>query len=329
MKYRELGRTDIEVSVVAMGCWAIAGGWTWGPQDEADSIATIHAALDAGVNFFDTAEGYGGGYSEEVLGRALKGRRHEAVIATKVSRSNLSPDDVLQACEGSLRCLQTDVIDLYQIHWPSRTVPLDETMAALQKLHDQGKVRAIGVCNFGAGDLPDLLDIGWVETNQLPYSLLWRAIEYEIQPQCVEAGVGILCYSPLMQGLLTGKYATPDEVPEGRARIRLFSGDRPGSRHGEAGCETEAFAAVKEIGRISGEVSEPMAKVAVAWLLAQPGVNAVLAGARKPDQIEQTAQAADLELSSEVVDRLTEATDAVKRILGPNPDMWQMESRFR
>jgi myo-inositol catabolism protein IolS len=329
MRYRELGRTDIEVSVVAMGCWAIAGGPTWGPQDEADSIATIHAALDAGVNFFDTAEGYGNGYSEEVLGRALKGRRHEAVIATKVSRRNLEPDDVLQACEGSLRRLQTNVIDLYQIHWPSRTVPLDETMAALQKLYDQGKVRAIGVCNFGAGDLPDLLDIGWVETNQLPYSLLWRAIEYEIQPRCVEAGVGILCYSPLMQGLLTGKYDSPDEVPGGRARTRLFSGDRPGSRHGEAGCEAEAFAAIGEIGRISGEIGRPMAEVAVAWLLHQPGVTSIIAGARQPDQIRQTAWAADLELFSEVVDRLTEATDEVKRILGPNPDMWQAESRFR
>jgi myo-inositol catabolism protein IolS len=329
MKYRKLGRTDIEVSAVAMGCWAIAGDTIWGPQDEADSIATIHAALDVGVNFFDTAEGYGNGYSEEVLGRALKGCRHEAVIATKVSRRNLAPDDVLQACEGSLRRLQTDVIDLYQIHWPSRTIPLDETVAALQKLHDQGKVRAIGVCNFGVQGLSDLLEIGWGETNQLPYSLLWRAIEYGIQSQCIEEGVGILCYSPLMQGLLTGKYDSPDEVPEGRARTRLFSGDRPGSRHGESGCEAEAFAAIEEIGRIGEEIGRPMAEVAVAWLLHRPGVTSVIAGARQPDQIRQTARTADLTLSSEVVGRLAEATDEVKRILGPNPDMWQAESRFR
>jgi myo-inositol catabolism protein IolS len=134
MKYRKLGRTGIEVSVVAMGCWAIAGGWTWGPQDEADSIATIHAALGAGVNFFDTAEGYGKGYSEEVLGRALKGRRHGAVIATKASRGNLAHDSVMEACEGSLQRLQTDVIDLYQIHWSSREVPISETFPALEKL---------------------------------------------------------------------------------------------------------------------------------------------------------------------------------------------------
>jgi len=331
MKYRKLGRTDIEVSVVAMGCWAIAGGHTWGPQDEADSIATVHAALDAGVNFFETAEGYGKGYSEEVLGRALKGRRHEAVVATKVSRSNLAPDDLIKACEGSLRRLQTDVIDLYQIHWPSREVPISETFPVLEKLREQGKVRAIGVSNFGVGDLADLLAVGHCQTDQLPYSLLWRAIEHEILPKCIEEDIGILCYSPLMQGLLTGKYASPDDVPDGRARSRHFSKDRPRVRHGEFGCEAETFAAIERIRQISASVGESMAKVSVAWLLAQPGVNAVLAGARKPDQIRETAQAADLTLATETIEALTEATEEVKRLLGANPDIWagKAEGRFR
>jgi aryl-alcohol dehydrogenase-like predicted oxidoreductase len=331
MKYRKLGQTDIEVSVVAMGCWALAGGHTWGPQDEADSVATVHAALDAGVNFFETAEGYGRGYSEEVLGRALKGRRHGAVIATKVSRSNLAPDDVIKACEGSLQRLQTDVIDLYQIHWPSREVPISETFPALEKLCEQGKVRAIGVSNFAIGDLTDLLAIGHCQTNQLPYSLLWRAIEHEILPKCIEEGIGILCYSPLMQGLLTGKYASPDDVPEGRARSRHFSKDRPRVRHGEPGCEAETFAAIGRIRQISASVGESMAKVSVAWLLAQPGVNAVLAGARKPDQIRETAQAADLTLVPETIEALTEATEEVKQLLGTSPDIWggKAEGRFR
>jgi aryl-alcohol dehydrogenase-like predicted oxidoreductase len=301
----------------------------WGPQAESDSLAAVRAALDVGVNFFDTAEGYGAGESERVLGKALVGRRHEAVIATKVSRANLAGDEVRRACERSLRRLQTDTIDLYQIHWPSRTVALDETMTALEDLLKQGKVRAIGVCNFGVQDLDDLLEIGMVETNQLPYSLLWRAVEHEIQPKCVEAGMGILCYSPLLQGLLAGKFASPDDVPGGRIRTRLFSGDRPGSRHGETGCEVEAFAAIEEIRRISEEIGEPMAKVAIAWLLHRPGVTSVIAGARRPEQIEQTARAADLGLSSKVIGLLTEATNEVKRILGLNPDMWQAESRFR
>jgi len=329
MKTCKLGQTDITVSVVALGCWAFAGGRVWGPQDEAESIATVRAALDAGVNFFDTAEGYGDGDSEAVLGRALAGRRHEAVIATKVSRSHLSGDEVREACERSLRRLQTDTIDLYQVHWPSRTVPLDETMEALEKLREQGKVRAVGVCNFGVGDLSDLLKAGRTETNQLPYSLLWRAVEYQIRQQCVDERIGILCYSPLAQGLLTGKFGSPDEVPAGRARTRHFSKARPQTRHGEAGCEAETFAAIGKIRAMCAEIRRPMAQVALAWLLHQPGVTAVIAGARRPDQIRQTAQAADLELSPETLGELTGATEALKRILGPNPDMWQSESRLR
>ena len=329
MQYRKLGKSDISVSAVAMGCWVLAGDSTWGPQDEDDSIATVHAALDAGVNFFDTAEGYGGGDSESILGRALAGRRHEAVISTKVSRSHLSGDEVQRACEHSLRRLQTDYVDLYQIHWPSRTVPLEETVESLERLREQGKVRALGVCNFGVNDLSDLLELGWFESNQLPYSLLWRAIEYEIQQKCVDKGVGILCYSSLAQGLLTGKFTAPDEVPEGQARTRCFSKDRPQVRHGEAGCEAEAFVAIKMIRRISEEIGQPMAKLAIAWLLHQPGVTSVIAGARRPDQIQQTAQAVDLKLSAETIAALTEATEEVKRVVGPNPDMWQSESRFR
>jgi myo-inositol catabolism protein IolS len=329
MRYRKLGKPDISISVVAMGCWALAGDSTWGSQDVDESIATVHAALDAGVNFFDTAEGYGEGDSELILGRALVGCRHKAVIATKASRSHLSGGEIQEACERSLQRLQTDYIDLYQIHWPSRTTPLAETLEALNRLHEQGKVRAIGVCNFGVGDLFDLLSCGRVETNQLPYSLLWRAIEYQIRQKCVDEGIGILCYSPLVQGLLTGKFSSAGEVPEGRARIRLFSGDRPQARHGGAGCETEVFAAIERIRHICLEIGEPMARVAVAWLLHQPGVMSVIAGARTPDQIQQTAQAADLELSPQIVSELAEASEEVKRILGPNPDMWQSESRFR
>jgi myo-inositol catabolism protein IolS len=329
MKYRPLGETGITVSAVSVGCWAFAGDSTWGHQNDADSIATVVAALDAGVNLFDTAEGYGNGDSESVLGRALAGRRHEAVIATKVSGSHLAGAALQQACERSLRRLQTDYIDLYQIHWPNRNVPSEETWGALEKLREQGKVRAIGVCNFGTGDLSDLLAVGRPVTNQLPYSLLWRAIEYDIRQMCSDAGIGILCYSPLVQGLLTGKFSSPDEVPEGRARTRLFSTDRSQARHGEAGAETETFSTLERIRHISAEIEQPMARVALAWLLHRPGVTSVIAGARTPQQIEQTAQAADLELSPSVVAQLTAATEELKQKLGPNPDMWQAKSRFR
>jgi aryl-alcohol dehydrogenase-like predicted oxidoreductase len=289
----------------------------------------VHAALDVGINLFDTAEGYAGGESEVVLGRALAGRRKEAVIATKVSRAGLSRDGIREACEGSLRRLRTDYIDLYQIHWPSRSVPLEETVEAMERLRQQGKVRALGVCNFGVGDLSDLPRLGSIGSDQLPYSLLWRPIEFEIQAKCVEAGIGILAYSPLAQGLLADKFASLDDVPEGRARIRLFSGKRPQARHGEAGCEAEVTRALNTIRQICAGMGQPMAKVAIAWLLQQPGVTNVIAGARGPAQIRQTAQSADMVLAPEILARLAEATEGVKRAVGPNPDMWQSESRFR
>jgi aryl-alcohol dehydrogenase-like predicted oxidoreductase len=332
MEYRKLGTTDIEVSVVAMGCWAIAGDATWGDQDEADSIATIHTALDEGVNFFDTAESYGDGYSEEVVGRALKDRRTEAIIASKVSASNLRPADLRAACEASLGRLQTDYIDLYQIHWPNWDLSIEEAYETLKDLQAEGKTRAIGVCNFGQQDFTELLEVGDVATNQLPYNLLWRAIEFEIQPICVEHKVGILPYSPLMQGLLTGKFGSPDEVPESRARTRHYSSEkRAQTRHGESGQEVETFAAVERIRGICDRIGAPMAQVALAWLLAQPAVTSVLAGARHPRQITENAQAAELELSDEIVAELTAATDELKQRFGPNPDMWQSEenSRYR
>jgi aryl-alcohol dehydrogenase-like predicted oxidoreductase len=329
MRYTTLGRTNITVSVVAMGCWAFSGGWRWGHQDDADSTSAVRTALDVGVNLFDTAEAYGDGYSELILGQALEGRRHEAVIATKVSPAYLSSDAVQQTCERSLRRLNTDYIDLYQIHWPSRSVPLAETMEALERLREQGKVRAIGVSNFGVQDLSDLLAIGRCETDQLPYNLLCRAIEYEIRQKCAEEEIGILCYIPLQQGILTGRFSSADEVPEARARTRHFSKTRPRSRHGEPGCEDETFAAVERIRRIADGIHEPMARVAIAWLLHQPGVTSVITGARNPNEIRQNAEAADLELSPQAIRELTEATEEVKRTLGPNPDMWQSESRFR
>ena len=329
MEYRKLGRTEITVSTVAMGCWAITGDWVWGKQDEQESIATIRTALDVGINFFDTAEAYGDGYSESLLGKALAGIRHEAVIASKVSPSNLSSDEVQNACERSLRRLNTDYIDLYQIHWPNWDIPISETMEALEKLCQQGKVRAIGVSNFGVDDLSDLLGVGRCEANQLPYSLLGRAIEYEISSRCIENDAGILCYSPLAQGLLTGKFASIDDVPETRARTRHFSKDRRLTRHDEDGCEAETFAAVENIRRICAEIGAPMAEVALAWLLHRPGVTSVLAGARNPNQIKQNVRAANLKLAPEIVNKLTQATDDLKQKLGPNPDLWESVSRYR
>ena len=329
MEYRRLGKTDIKVSVMALGCWPFAGGAYWGTQDENDSIATVHAALDAGINFFDTAEGYENGESERVLGRGLAKRRGEAVVATKVSGKNLRPADVITACERSLANLGMDHVDLYQIHWPNRDVPLADSVGALTRLKEQGKIRAIGVSNFAVGDLTDMLALSECVTDQLPFSLLWRVIEREVQPLCVKNDVGIICYSPLAQGLLTGRYKSGAEVPDGLAQSRWYAGNRPTSNHKEPGVEKEVFAALDILRSLADEAGMAMATMALAWVKAQPGVTSFLVGARNPDELGWNIPAIEAKLSADVIGRLNAATDAVKQKLGTNPDMWLSPGRMR
>lgn len=329
MEYRQLGRTDMQVSVMALGCWPFAGGTVWGEQDDAVSIATVHAALDAGINFFDTAEGYEKGHSERVLGRGLKGRRDEAIIATKVSPSHLAKQELIAACEQSLVSLQTDYIDLYQIHWPNWQVPLAESVEALQTLKQQGKIRAIGVSNFAVQDLSAMVGLSDCETNQLPYSLLWRVIEQEIQPLCLANQVGLICYSPLSQGLLTGRYASADEVPAGLSRTRLYANTRPLAEHSDPGCEAEIFTALAKIRQIADDLGQPMATVALAWVKAQAGVTSFLVGARNPEELAWNLPVLELKLAPDVLAELSSITEPVKAKLGNNPDMWMSTSRMR
>ena len=328
MQYRALGkRDDIQVSTIALGCWPFAGGNVWGEQDDAQSVAAVHAALDEGINFIDTAEGYG--RSEEVLGRGLKGRRHQAVVATKVSEANLGAADVISACERSLRALQTDYIDLYQIHWPNRGVPLAETAGALDSLLSDGKIRAYGVCNFAEKDLSEMIALSSCVTDQMPYNLAWRGIERAVLPLCRANGIGVICYSPLAQGILTGRYANADEVPEGLARSRHFADERPLSHHGEPGLEEELFTAVSKIRDIAADLGEPMAAVALAWARQQEGVTSLLVGARNADEVRRNIPSLELTLSDEVLQQLALATEPVKEGLGDNLDMWYVPSRMR
>ncbi len=322
MQYRPLPQSELHVSAVALGCWAFAGGGDWGPQDDADSINTVRAALSHGITFFDTAEAYGDGHSEHIVGQALKGRRNEAVIATKPKPGRATPEELLRACDESLSRLQTDYIDLYQQHWPSRKVPLAETIGGFERLREAGKIRAYGVCNYGPSDLDELLSLATPSTNQLAYSLVYRAIEFTIQPKCVENGIGILCYSPMAQGLLTGKYRSADEVPEGRARTKHFSGSRPQARHGGPGAEEETFATIEAIRRLAERHGTSMSKLALGWLLTRPAITAVLAGARTPDQLAANAAAGEGSLSDELVAALTEASEGLKVTLGADPDPW-------
>jgi myo-inositol catabolism protein IolS len=331
MRYTTLPGTDFRISVIAMGSWALAGDMAWGEQSEKDSIAATRAAVDAGITFFDTAPGYGDGLSEQRLGLGLAGLRQKVIVATKIGPDAMAAGKVTESVERSLQHLGSDYIDLIQIHWPSRSIPLAETLGELEALKRAGKVRAIGLSNFGVRDLGDALAIARPTTNQLPYSLLSRAIEFEIVPACKEAGVGVVCYSPLLFGLLAGGYERADQVPDGRARSRHFSPARKLIRHKEAGCERETFEAIAAIRRIAQGLAVPMSDLAAAWVLHQPGVSAVLTGIRRPEQADANVKAASLSLDRDTLAELDRVSSPVKQALGKNPDLWQSgdDTRFR
>lgn len=322
MKYRMLGNSSLEVSVVTLGCMTFTGDSNWGPQDEKDSVETVRAAYDAGITFYDTAEGYADGMTETLLGKALGADRKRVMIASKVSASNLTKEKLIASCEASLKRLGTDYLDLYQIHWPSREIPIEETMDALLRLKEQGKIREIGVSNYGVLDIDTVLTYNVVVSNQLAYNMLFRGIEYSVLPKCMENGIGVLTYSSLAQGLLSGKYKTADDFPVGRARTKIFSKNREGARHGLDGCEELAFAAIDKIRSICADIGEDMADVALAWSLAQPGITSVIAGGRTAAQALQNAKGADITLAPDVLSALNKATEAVKAHLGDDADPW-------
>ncbi|MEM2936777.1 MAG: aldo/keto reductase [Candidatus Bathyarchaeia archaeon] len=289
MERRRCGKSDIDISVLGIGCWSFGGGDYWGPQDQRDVEAVVQAALDCGINYFDTAETYNDGRGEESLGKALKGRRHEAVIGTKVSPGNTKPSVLREHCEASLRRLQTEYIDIYMIHWP---IPdhkqAKDAFKTLIELQSEGKIRSIGVSNHGVQQLSEAMDTGArIDVDQLCYNLLSRAIEVDVLPFLRQHEIGVLAYMPLLQGILTGKYCTADEVPPVRARTRHFRGNRPGSRHGEAGAEEELFEALDGIREAALNEGIPMSQLALAWVMAKPGVTSVLAGTRNLLQLQE------------------------------------------
>jgi aryl-alcohol dehydrogenase-like predicted oxidoreductase len=317
---------------LGLGCWSFAGGQYWGNQSPDDSIRTVHAALDAGVVFFDTSENYvDDHHSEEVLGAALDGRRDEAIVATKVATGHLRRDDVIEACHASLARLGTDYIDLYQIHWPNRDVPIDDTCDAIAHLIEAGKIREFGVCNFGPTDLSDLIRVRQPVSDQMAYNLLWRGVEEEVVPILLEEKIGLMCYAPLAQGLLAGRYSSPDEVMGGLASSRVFSSAREAAGHDDPGFEEEAFAAVEFLLELAAELDVPPAGLAVSWLLSRPAVETVLVGARRPEEITSMvdALAAGGASTADAMEALTRTTAPLKQKLGGNLDMWTTGGRIR
>jgi len=303
MRTRKLGWTDLQLSVIGLGTWAIGGsGWQfgWGPQEDEISIATIHKALDLGVNWIDTAPAYGLGHSEEVIGKAIQGMQEKPILATKCTRvwgekrilyGSLKRESILREAEDSLRRLGVEYIDLYQIHWPDPDEDLEEGWRALETLIQDGKIRYAGVSNFSVKQMQTVQAIHPIASLQPPYSMLRRGVEEKILPYCGEQQIGVIPYSPLQKGLLTGKI-TPDWVaalPEDDHR----QGD-PDFSAPRLSRNIRIAAGLADIARESGHTA---AQMAIAWLLCRPEVTAPIVGARKPAQIEGTAPAGDWELS--------------------------------
>ncbi|MEM6842318.1 MAG: aldo/keto reductase [Bacteroidota bacterium] len=324
-----LPHSDLTITRMTFGAWAIVGGFNWGHQEEKDSLAALREAYERGITFFDTAQAYGNGASERMIYQALGDVYDKIVIATKIIPGDFGYEDVKRACEARIKALQSDHLDLLQLHWPNPDIPVEETMRALVDLKQEGKIRAFGVSNFGKQDLTEALQVTQeISSNQLPYNLLWRAIEFDILPLCDKHQIPVLSYSSIMQGLLAGKFSNPQEVPDDRARSRHFSSQRLQARHSEGGQEVLTFEAIAQIRQIAEQEGIPIARLSMAWLLAQPGVGSIIVGARNPQQVKDNVAAMEVTLSERVVEELDEITKPLRDALGPNADMWQSDTRI-
>ncbi|HLX42500.1 MAG TPA: aldo/keto reductase [Bryobacteraceae bacterium] len=312
MQKKRLGNSDMELTPIGVGAWAMGGGgwaFAWGPQDDAESIGAIQYALDHGVNWIDTAAVYGLGHSEEVVAKAIAGRPDRPYVFTKCERTwnekgeikgVLKADSIKKECEASLRRLNTDVIDLYQIHWPEPNEDVEEAWGALNELKKQGKVRWIGVSNFNASQMERCLPGGPITSLQPPYSAISPEVESEILPFCLKHNVGVIVYSPMKSGLLTGTM-TKERVanfPQDDFRKRALNFQEPHLTRNLALAET-----MKKIGARHGRSA---GEVAIAWTLRHPAVTAAIVGMRSADQAKGVLGAMDFRLSTDEIGEIEE-----------------------
>ena len=326
MRYKELGQSGISASIIGLGGWAI-GGWFWGGTDRREAGAAIQCALDKGVNFIDTAPLYGFGVSEQIIGKAVAGHRDEVILATKcgliwheqkgdfffnaddrtITRSDhdrsvfkyLEPDSIRRELEKSLKHLGTDYIDLYQTNWPDMTTPIEDTMATLLDLKQQGKIRAIGVCNVTPAQLVTYAGVGPVDAVQVKYSMIDHEPERDLMPYSHTSEISVLAYSPLSRGLLTGKINGDRKFGDGDGRWQQPRYSMENRRR--------VLAMLKEIEPVAREIELTLAQLVLAWTIAQPGVTHALVGMRGPSQAVENAQAAQVFLAAEQMSRIDQA----------------------
>ena len=299
MEQRRLGASQVTVSEIGLGTWGMSGAF-WGAADDAESVRVIHRALDLGVTLIDTAEAYGKGHAEDVLGQALVGRRDKAVIATKAAPNHLDPEGLKTALAGSLERLKTDYVDVYFVHWPNPNFPIGPTMETLEGIRREGRIRAIGVSNFGPKEMDQARQHGAIDVLQPPYNALWREVEAATLPYCRANNIGVIPYSGLAQGLLTGTLSRDTKFVEGdeRRTTVLF----------QPGTYERAIDAVEGLRAIATRYGKTVAQLAIQWLTSRPGVSSPLLGGRTVKEMEENAGSVGWKISADdiaAIDRLT------------------------
>lgn len=346
MEKRKCKNSGIELSALGTGCWAFGGGEYWGVQNQKDVNNVVHASVEMGINYFDTAEAYNEGRSESSLGEAIIGiPRDRFLIGTKVSPSNCYKETLIDHCEASLKRLQTDYIDIYMVHWPihphsirhftkdirviDNPPDISETMEALTVLKQQGKIRNFGVSNFSKNRLKDLpLEI--IAVNELPYNLLSRAVEYDTLQQCSENGIGVIGYMSLLQGILADIYPTFEDIPVWQRRTRHFNSKRTKEcRHGEDGAEKETSTALKGIRAICLKSGFSMAEIAIKWILENQAITCALVGSRNIDELKANTKAIDTPLTNEIKNELDLITRPLMEKLGNHFDYYESAENDR
>jgi len=345
---RRIGLSDVYVHPMGMGCWSYGGGDYWGAQSQRDVNEIVDLALDRGMNLFDTAEAYNDGGSEKSLGLALKGKRGKAVVCSKVSPSNACPDTLRRHCEDSLQRMGTDYIDIYMLHWPINALAVrhftddEELIAAppsvqqafgtLAKLKKEGKIRYIGVSNFGPEQLREAMGTGaGIVMNEITYNILSRSIEAEIVPLCAQNDISVIGSMALQQGLLTGIYKKAEDVPPHQAHSRHFAQSRGqnASRHFEDGCEPEMFEAIDRLRKLSSELHYSMAALSIAWVLSKPGIAATLIGSRNKNELADNITASEISLDASIIKEIDDLSLPVLQKLGNNPDYYENSKNSR
>jgi aryl-alcohol dehydrogenase-like predicted oxidoreductase len=309
MQKRRSGNSDLELTTVGLGTWAMGGPWQygWGPQDDDEATGTILAALDMGINWIDTAPAYGLGHSEELIGQALKQAGKKPLIATKCGILwnekkekvvCLKRQSIRNECHASLKRLGVDVIDLYQMHWPDPDPDVEEAWEEMARLHDEGKVRYLGVSNFNVKQIERVRKIHPPVSLQPPYSMLHREVENELLDYCGQNQIGVVAYSPMGRGLLTGKFD--------KARLDALAPDD--HRRTSSDFLEPQFSAtlelVEDLKKIAGRNGRTCAELAISWVLRRPEVTAAIVGARSPQQIKETAPAADWNLGEKDIEEI-------------------------